>query len=262
MVRLAIAVKLAVEAQWRSIRDESSLPINVTPVLNILTELNEDFRVGKQQDSSEALVMILDLLREAIPELAPVFAATRRATRSCAVCNGGLVKDETLYSMSLPVIDESTRNVGLNEGFRDYLAPQTFGGVECEGGTCEPGVYYPAVEKSSFSALPPVLMLTLNRFIMSWNPKRMDIEVRRIGSKVKYPEELDMSTFPGGDGMYRLAGVVYHAGGSAQSGHYTAEYLHPDDGTYYKANDEVVTPLAGPPTLESTNAYVLFYQRV
>jgi ubiquitin C-terminal hydrolase len=265
--RMARAVKLAVEAEWRGLRAESSLEINITAILQILSELNPDFRVGKQQDSAEAMVRIIDLLNEAVPGMRAVFAATLRSNRTCAVCNGSRVKDETVLSLSLPVANDA--ELGIDEALLNYLATERFDDRECDGGTCVAGQLYPAVEERSLPVLPSVLMLTLNRFVYVMENEYEEEEeeefvpyVHRLDTSVVYPLELDMSAFPGGAGKYRLAGVVHHEGISADEGHYIADFLHPDDGTFYNADDELVAPIIDQPELETESSYILFYERI
>jgi len=58
---------------------------------------------------------------------------------------------------------------------------------------------------------------------------------------------------------YSLYGIISHAGGGPNSGHY---YAHVKDaiGNWYEMNDESVIRIGGPP-LSLKNAYVLFYLR-
>jgi len=85
---------------------------------------------------------------------------------------------------------------------------------------------------------------------------------RKIGHQIRYDERLSLQPYMS-DGAfgpsYSLYGVISHAGGGPNSGHY---YAHVKDnmGNWYEMNDESVTRIGGPP-LSLKNAYVLFYLR-
>jgi ubiquitin carboxyl-terminal hydrolase 36/42 len=85
---------------------------------------------------------------------------------------------------------------------------------------------------------------------------------RKIGHQIRYDEKLSLQPYMS-DGAfgpsYSLYGVISHAGGGPNSGHY---YAHVKDGmgNWYEMNDESVTRTAGPP-LSLKSAYVLFYLR-
>ena len=85
---------------------------------------------------------------------------------------------------------------------------------------------------------------------------------RKIGHQIRYDERLSLQPYMS-DGAfgpsYSLYGVISHAGGGPNSGHY---YAHVKDGmgNWYEMNDESVTRIGGPP-LSLKSAYVLFYLR-
>jgi len=56
---------------------------------------------------------------------------------------------------------------------------------------------------------------------------------------------------------YSLYGVICHAGGGPNSGHYFA-YVKSREGRWWEMNDESVSPVRGPP-VDIKNAYILFY---
>ena len=58
---------------------------------------------------------------------------------------------------------------------------------------------------------------------------------------------------------YSLYGVICHAGGGPNSGHYFA-FVKSRTGKWYEMNDEIVSPHHGPP-LNKKTAYILFYIR-
>ena len=85
---------------------------------------------------------------------------------------------------------------------------------------------------------------------------------RKIGHPIRYDERLSLQPYMS-DGAfgpaYSLYGVICHAGGGPNSGHY---YAHVKDGAgiWHEMNDESVSRIGEPP-LSLKNAYVLFYMR-
>lgn len=96
--------------------------------------------------------------------------------------------------------------------------------------------------------------------VLTIHLKRFSPMGRKIGHQLRYDERLSLQPYMS-DGSfgpsYSLFGVISHAGGGPNSGHY---YAHVKDGLggWYEMNDESVTRIGGPP-LSLKNAYVLFY---
>lgn len=110
-----------------------------------------------------------------------------------------------------------------------------------------------AEKRFTIHEAPTVLTIHLKRF----SPMG-----RKIGHQIRYDERLSLQPYMS-DGAfgpsYSLYGVISHAGGGPNSGHY---YAHVKDGmgNWYEMNDESVTRIGGPP-LSLKSAYVLFYLR-
>lgn len=110
-----------------------------------------------------------------------------------------------------------------------------------------------AEKRFTIHEAPTVLTIHLKRF----SPMG-----RKIGHQIRYDEKLSLQPYMS-DGAfgpsYSFYGVISHAGGGPNSGHY---YAHVKDGmgNWYEMNDESVTRIGGPP-LSLKNAYVLFYVR-
>jgi ubiquitin carboxyl-terminal hydrolase 36/42 len=97
--------------------------------------------------------------------------------------------------------------------------------------------------------------------VLTVHLKRFSPLGRKIGHHVKYDERLGLQPFMS-DGQfgptYSLYGVICHAGGGPNSGHYLAHVKGRD--SWYEMNDEMVTPIrCAPVNLKS--AYMLFYIR-
>lgn len=85
---------------------------------------------------------------------------------------------------------------------------------------------------------------------------------RKIGQLIRYDERLSLRDVMS-EGQfgptYSLYGVISHAGGGPNSGHYYA-HVKAGSGQWYEMNDESVTRHSGAPT-NLKNAYILFYIR-
>jgi ubiquitin carboxyl-terminal hydrolase 36/42 len=92
--------------------------------------------------------------------------------------------------------------------------------------------------------------------------KRFSPLGRKIGHPVRYDERLSLAHAVS-DGQYgpsySLYGVISHAGGGPNSGHYYA-HVKASNGQWYEMNDESVARHPGPPT-NMKSAYILFYMR-
>jgi len=107
-----------------------------------------------------------------------------------------------------------------------------------------PGVA--ATKQVFIETLPPVLILHLKRF--QYDNKG---GTQKIWKKIAYPLELEIpreamssALKPPIPPKYRLIGVVYHHGSSAQGGHYTVDVLRQDAKTWIRFDDTTIQRVA------------------
>lgn len=105
-----------------------------------------------------------------------------------------------------------------------------------------------ATKQVFIETLPPVLILHLKRFHYDSVTKRAE----KIWKKVGYPLELEIpkEVFPistrnkmaahGGLPKYRLTGVIYHHGKTANLGHYTVDIRRQDGHEWIRLDDTVI----------------------
>lgn len=105
-----------------------------------------------------------------------------------------------------------------------------------------------ATKQVFIETLPPVLILHLKRFHYDSTTKRTE----KIWKKVGYPLELEIpkEVFPvqtknkiiahGGLPRYRLTGVIYHHGKTANLGHYTVDIRRQDGREWIRLDDTVI----------------------
>lgn len=97
-----------------------------------------------------------------------------------------------------------------------------------------------AVRRSSFSVLPKVLILHINR--TSWRNGS-----KKVQTAVQFSSQLDISALaraPTHRGMYKLNSVVVHHGRSLTEGHYTAYGWNDYTKMWLHFNDHRVQPVS------------------
>lgn len=98
--------------------------------------------------------------------------------------------------------------------------------------------------------------------ILTVHLKRFSPLGKKIGHHVNYDDSLTLHPYmsEGHYGpSYSLYGVICHAGGGPNSGHYFS-YIKSKDGRWWEMNDESVSSIGGAP-VNKKNAYMLFYMR-
>lgn len=98
--------------------------------------------------------------------------------------------------------------------------------------------------------------------VLTIHLKRFSPLGRKIGHYVHYDERLVLqpAMSEGQHGpSYSLYGIICHAGGGPNSGHYFA-HVKAANGRWYEMNDDMVSPYHGAP-VGMKNAYILFYMR-
>lgn len=104
-----------------------------------------------------------------------------------------------------------------------------------------------ATKQVFIESLPAVLILHLKRFQYDSSGG-----TQKIWKRIAYPLELDIPREAMSPGVskrttvprYRLIGVVYHHGSSAQGGHYTVDVLRQDQKNWVRMDDTTITRVA------------------
>ena len=98
--------------------------------------------------------------------------------------------------------------------------------------------------------------------VLTIHLKRFSPLGRKIGHHIHYDERLMLqpAMSEGQHGpSYSLFGIICHAGGGPNSGHYFA-HVKAANGRWYEMNDDMVSPHHGAP-VGMKSAYILFYMR-
>ncbi|KAJ6538571.1 Usp36 protein [Mycena vulgaris] len=228
-----------------------------------LQTIAKHMRKGRQEDSHEFLRYAIDALQKSClagqpPKIDPSLAATTwvhkifggrlRSRVKCRECGHPSDTFDRILDLSLDIYNMS----GIKTALRNFVAPDVLKGADkynCE--KCKKPVV--ADKRFSIHDAPMVLTVHLKRFTPMG---------RKIGNHVEYEDQLSLRPYMS-EGQYgpsySLYGVICHAGGGPNSGHYFA-YVKGRSEKWYEMNDESVTTGVRTP-VGLKNAYILFYLR-
>ncbi|PBK69766.1 cysteine proteinase [Armillaria solidipes] len=217
---------------------------------------------GRQEDSHEFLRYAIDALQKSClfgypPKLDPkvaetswvhkIFGGKLRSRVTCQSCG----HNSDTFDSNLDVSLDIHRTSSVKDALHKFVAPDYLKGgdkYKCE--RCKK--YVNAEKRFSIHKAPLVCTIHLKRFSPMGN---------KIGHQVNYDERLSLAPYmsEGEFGpLYSLYGVICHAGGGPNSGHYYA-FVKSRSGDWYEMNDESVTRVHQTPVRK--NAYILFYIR-
>ncbi|KAJ7232212.1 hypothetical protein B0H12DRAFT_1261739 [Mycena haematopus] len=236
------------------------VPVAISGKLQVIAK---HMRKGRQEDSHEFLRYAIDALQKSClagqpskidPLLAEttwvhkIFGGRLRSRVSCNECGHNSDTFDSILDLSLDIHNMT----GVRAALRKFVQPDTLKGADkykCE--KCKRPVV--AQKRFSIHEAPMVLTVHLKRFTPMG---------RKIGTHVEYEERLTLKPYmsEGQHGpTYTLYGVICHAGGGPNSGHYFA-YVKSRTGSWHEMNDEAVTSNRSAP-VNLKNAYILFYLR-
>ncbi|PCH40869.1 cysteine proteinase, partial [Wolfiporia cocos MD-104 SS10] len=233
------------------------------PIVTKLQVIAKSMRRGRQEDAHEFLRYAIDALQKSClaghpakidPKLAEttwvhkIFGGRLRSRVTCLDCGYNSDTFDRILDLSIDIYGVNT----LKEALRKFVAVDHLKGADkykCE--KCKK----PVTADKQFTLHEAPLVLTIHL-------KRFSPMGRKIGHPVKYDERLSLQPIMS-DGQYgptySLYGIISHAGGGPNSGHYYA-HVKSADGHWYEMNDESVSRQFGSPTTMK-NAYILFYIR-
>ncbi|KAG0709877.1 cysteine proteinase [Suillus ampliporus] len=241
-------------------KKHSSTPFVIVSKLHVIAK---HMRKGRQEDSHEFLRYAIDALQKSClagypqkidPKLAEttwvhkIFGGRLRSRVTCKECHHNSDTFDSMLDVSLDIYGSNS----VRDAFRKFVAVDYLKGSDkykCE--KCKKPVV--AEKRFTIHDAPAVLTVHLKRF----SPLG-----RKIGHFVHYDDRITLKPFMS-EGQfgptYSLYGVICHAGGGPNSGHYYA-MVKGANGMWYEMNDDSVSPHRGTPG-SLKNAYMLFYIR-
>ncbi|KAF7355532.1 Ubiquitin carboxyl-terminal hydrolase [Mycena sanguinolenta] len=220
------------------------IPIDISSKLQVIAK---HMRKGRQEDSHEFLRYAIDALQKS--------CLAGHPAKIDSFGSGDNLGAQDLRDTFDSILDLSLdihNMTGVRAALRKFVQPDTLKGADkykCE--KCKK----PVVAEKRFSIHDAPIVLTVHL-------KRFTPMGRKIGTHIDYEERLTLEPYmsEGQHGpKYSLYGVICHAGGGPNSGHYFA-YVKSRSGSWYEMNDESVSSHRSAP-VNLKNAYILFYLR-
>ena len=207
---------------------------------------------------------------EGVSQLLPkLFHGVITYETSCLTCGNVTERSEGFMDLNLPIVDPSEGQkkqtatggqtkitdtfaggaAGTNVQYclNEYISAESLDGDNqyfCE--CCQSK--RDALRSVKFTELPPVLNVQLSRYVFD----RKKFVKKKLSDKVLLPRVLTVPMKGKNvDSRYLLCAVMKHRGTSAYQGHYIAEAMDWQSGTWFEFNDELVSVLDGP-----SNSYV------
>jgi hypothetical protein len=181
---------------------------------------------GIQQDASEVLLNVLDLLRPPDITLGPTNPANEMLSKSTSLlkpAGGELTTNVAPFSPIVPLMI-GPGVTSIAQALKVYSAIET--------------TDYGAKKRTLFTKLPNVLILSLGRFDHLGKKITKQVEAT---DPLQIPDECLTTalkySLQGNQPTYRLLHVVHHSGQYIGGGHYTSYARLPGFGAWYKHDD-------------------------
>ncbi|KAF8507854.1 cysteine proteinase [Hysterangium stoloniferum] len=256
-----MACKLRDTTENTFTRDRPFIP---TTMVQNLHRIAKHMRRGRQEDAHEFLRYSVDALQRSClvgypskldPKIAQttwvhkLFGGRLRSRVTCGSCDHASDTFDAILDLSIDIHGVTSLKQALTKFVQiDHLRGANK--YKCE--RCKK----PVNAEKQFTVHDAPMCLTVHL-------KRFTPLGRKLGHAIDYPHSLDLqpAMSEGQHGpRYGLYGVISHAGGGPNSGHYYAHVKGPDG--WYEANDELVTRSSANAVTGRKNAYMLFYMRV
>ncbi|CAF3205771.1 unnamed protein product [Rotaria sp. Silwood2] len=243
-----------------------------------IEELSAVFTFGRQADPSEFLLFLFDHLisclktdevvmniNSSVNPIQRIFGVNILSTITCKVCSNQSSVETWESILSLPI----TSHASLSGSLSAYFCTEEL----------ENGDLYECFHCRKQVSAKKTLKIVQQLPVVFFHFKRFHYDLmlqvtRKIHKFIMYPEILTLDSYfdeintesnkendKDGSYLYQLNSVVVHVGEYATSGHVFSYVLSPD-GNWYKADDELVTPVKLDSVLGDENAYILCYSKV
>lgn len=228
-----------------------------------LKGVHKDFRLGRQEDSHEFIINLIDKMESCILKNYKQKLEKRiQETNAIHQIFGGYLRSQVRSLESNYISNTYDPFVGLSlqlnhcnsveKALAHFVAPDILD--DDNKYKCPlTKKYVKATKSMSIHEAPLVLIIQLKRF---------NIYGKKLSKHVSYNEVLDLSPYMSDKpsrAIYHLHGVLVHSGGSCHSGHYYS-YVKNSNGVWYEMNDTSRKQVSVA-TVLSQQAYILFYSK-
>lgn len=180
-------------------------------------------------------------------------------------CGRQIRQKNEFYELNLPIVGLGN----ISECLSRYLHPERLEGFRCE----DCNQVNSSTRKVELTSLPPILNLTLMRFIfdMQLGDKKKLTHDISFGNELVMthyvvetdePEENRRQNVVTREYVYELRAVVCHLGPTAHGGHYVSYVLQKERGIWWKFDDSEVSFVQMPPWQSSKFSLQPSYQRL
>ena len=234
----------------KNIQEDYHYALDTSLILSILQQKVGGYQLGKQQDASECILHLLDILDQEwkTPDSGSPVSMVKYIFQGCVEYNYSCPNNHQfshsdpflLLAMAIPPEKRYTPTVV--QGLINHMDKEL---LEFQCASCG--------EKeveclSHFSELPGIMWIVLKRFSSQGGKSQQMLEA--------------LSTFTVQDKHYHLWSLIYHHGPDMESGHYTAAVKLPHhfshNNGWYSFNDTTVEAIKES-ELDTRNAYLLGY---
>ena len=256
--------------------DGKSSALSPNGLAKSLRNINSRFRLGRQEDAHEFLVSLLDNLqthhlltsgidptksgwRDRLPMkrldettmIHRICGGYYRSQLKCPDCGFTSPTYDPFLDLSLDITTSNT----LDDAIRKFCSTEILSRENrwtCSG--CKKKV---KAEKSMSIYRPSVtLTVQLKRFKFN----ALGFGGGKISKKLAFPLKLQLPLSDSRKCNYELTGLVVHAGGSCNSGHYYS-YIKAPNGAWFLCDDSHTRQVQLDEVLGRKDAYLLFYSR-
>jgi ubiquitin C-terminal hydrolase len=268
-------------------RQTGQLPIDSGIIKTVLAQFDTDasrlFGNNNQQDAHEAIVKILDIVHmsckytgfmeysDTIPVMSEpgviialdkdkekfgnsfitkFYSGQFKTIINCNNCDYRNVVYESFNNISISLTSDS-----VVKCFRDFMNPEILDDFMCEKCKSRNSIH----KRTVLSRFPHVLILCIKRFSLSKKIKDVIKIDKNLKIKINTPINGLNNMPPIIEYNYEISGIVYHSGGSIESGHYSADVLM--SGEWYSVDDEFCRKVSEPP-MYSKDCYIVVYDRI
>ncbi|KAL4454012.1 hypothetical protein ABPG74_003895 [Tetrahymena malaccensis] len=280
---------------WNSKQDSAS----PDEFLRVISYFNKIYSSGRQQDSQEFLLYLLDQIHEDLNRvekkpyveqkeyfknlnqkeleklaadswgdylkrnksvIVDLFQGQLKNTLKCLKCKTAKYQFEPFMYLTVPIPQKAENEINIQDCIEQFTEKEILDGDE-KWFCPECKEFQKSEKKIDLWKLPPILMICMKRFQYTAKSKK------KITTKVEFPvHHFDMSEFipktlQKEKPIYDLFSVISHSG-YLNFGHYVAYCKNQEDKQWYLFNDSKATLVQDPEkNIPKQNAYVLFYQK-